>query len=40
MRIHRGRDGSIAIAAQRAIKQVDIGFLIVNDQDFGVMNVG
>jgi hypothetical protein len=32
--IHRGRDGNIAGAAQHPLEQKDIGFLIVDDQDF------
>ena len=38
-RIHRRRDARIAGAAQDALEQADIGFLIVNDQDSGVTNV-
>jgi hypothetical protein len=33
-------DASIAGDAQNALDQPDIGFLIVNDQDFGVQNIG
>ena len=40
LRIHRGRDASIAGAAQHLLEQPDIGFLIVNDQDAGVKNIG
>jgi hypothetical protein len=40
MRVHRGRDGRIASAAQHPLEQKDIGFLIVNDQDAGVKNIG
>jgi hypothetical protein len=37
--IHRGRDGNIAGAAQQLLEQKDIGFLIVDDQDFAVKHV-
>jgi hypothetical protein len=39
-RIGRRLDGSIAGDAQHALKQTDVGFPIVNDQDSGVQNVG
>ncbi len=39
-RIRRGCDGNIAGAAQHPLEQKDIGFLIVDDQDFAVKNVG
>jgi hypothetical protein len=37
--MHSGRDGNIPSTAQHPLEQKDIGFLIVNDQDFGVKNV-
>jgi hypothetical protein len=40
IRIGRGGDGSIAGNAQNALQQQDIGFLIVDDQDFSVQNIG
>ena len=39
-RIHRQRYGSVAGARQHALQETDIGFLIVDDQDFGVQNSG
>jgi hypothetical protein len=39
-RIHRRCDGNIAGSAQQSLEQKDIGFLIVDDQDFAVKNVG
>src|SRR5450759_3161776 len=38
-RIHGGRYGKIAGAAQHPLEQKDIGLLIVHDQDFAVKNV-
>ena len=40
LRIGRGVDGSIAGDAQHALEQLYIGFLIVNNQDGGVQNIG
>jgi hypothetical protein len=40
MRIRRRRDTRVARAAQHALEQPDIGFLIVNNQDSGAKNVG
>ena len=40
VRIGRRVDGSIAGDAQHALQQTDIGFLIVNDQDSGLQNIG
>jgi hypothetical protein len=39
-RISRRLDRSISGDAQHALKKTDIGFLIVNDQDAGVKNIG
>ena len=40
VRIHRRRDASVAGLAQHAIEQTDIGFQIVDDQNFGAKNIG
>lgn len=37
--IHRGGDGNIAATTQHTLQQPDIGFQIVDDQDFVVKNV-
>ena len=39
-RIRRGRDGNMAGSAQHPLEQQDIDFLIVDDQDSGVQNIG
>ena len=35
----RGADGNIAATTQHTLQQLNIGFLIVDDQDFAVKNV-
>src|ERR1019366_5236838 len=39
VRISRRLDGNIAGTTQQPLEQKDIGFLIVNDQDFAAKNV-
>jgi len=38
--IRRGLDGSVACDAQYTLKEKDIGFLIVDDQDSRAQNTG
>ncbi len=38
-RIHRGRHQIISGAAQHFFEQIDVGFVIVDDQNFTVVNV-
>jgi hypothetical protein len=40
VRIGRGFDASIAGASQHAHEQLDIGLLVVDDQDSGVQDIG
>ena len=40
VRIRRRLDGKVAGTTQHLLEQKDIGFLIVDDQDFGVKDIG